>query len=96
MRKKSKKISSGQGYGLTETMALGTVNRGADYISHPTSCGKPIPLMVDIAIIDPTTKKIVPDGEVSCVVVHGVACCYMVLHGVVVVLHGVVVLLVKL
>ena len=51
MRKKSKKISSGQGYGLTETMALGTVNRGADYISHPTSCGKAIPLMVNALLL---------------------------------------------
>ena len=41
MRKKTKKVESGQGYGLTETMALGTVNRGADYLRHPTSCGKP-------------------------------------------------------
>jgi long-chain acyl-CoA synthetase len=71
MRKKSKKISSGQGYGLTETMALGTVNRGADYISHPTSCGKPIPLMVDIAIIDPATKQKVLDGERGEVCIKG-------------------------
>jgi long-chain acyl-CoA synthetase len=71
MRKKSKKISSGQGYGLTETMALGTVNRGADYITHPTSCGKPIPLMVEVAIIDPVTHKIVPDGERGEVCIKG-------------------------
>ena len=63
MRKKTKKISSGQGYGLTETMALGTVNKGVDYLRHPTSCGKPIPLMVEVAIIDPKTKKSVPTGE---------------------------------
>ena len=63
MRSKNKKIQSGQGYGLTETMALGTVNRGADYLRHPTSCGKPVPLMVDVAIIDPVTHKKVKDGE---------------------------------
>jgi len=62
MRAKTKSISSGQGYGLTETMALGTVNRGADYLRHPTSCGKPVPLMVEVAIIDPDTKRTVPTG----------------------------------
>ena len=71
MRKKSKQISSGQGYGLTETMALGTVNRGADYISHPTSCGKAIPLMVEIAIIDPMTKKHLPEGQRGEVCIKG-------------------------
>jgi acyl-CoA synthetase (AMP-forming)/AMP-acid ligase II len=71
MRKKSKSISSGQGYGLTETMALGTVNRGADYIRHPTSCGKPVPLMVEVAIIDPVTKKKVPTGERGEVCIKG-------------------------
>ena len=63
MRAKTKSISSGQGYGLTETMALGTVNRGADYLRHPTSCGKPVPLMVEVAIIDPDTKRVVQTGE---------------------------------
>lgn len=63
MRKKAKKISSAQGYGLTETMALGTINKGADYLRHPTSCGRPVPLMVTIAIIDPATGKPVPEGQ---------------------------------
>jgi len=63
MRKKSKKITSGQGYGLTETMALGTVNRGADYIRNPTSCGRPIPIIMEVAILDPVTNKKVPDGQ---------------------------------
>lgn len=62
MRKKAKNVQSGQGYGLTETMALGTFNKGADYLRHPTSCGKPVPLMCEIAIIDPTTHKAVAEG----------------------------------
>ncbi len=41
MRKKAKKIESAQGYGLTETMGLGTVNTGVDYLKRPTSCGRP-------------------------------------------------------
>lgn len=63
MRKKSKKISSGQGYGLTETMALGTINKGVDYLKHPTSCGRPIPFVVEVAIKDPTTGEKLQDGK---------------------------------
>jgi len=63
MRKKSKKVQSGQGYGLTETMALGTVNQGADYLRNPTSCGRAVPIMVEVAIIDPVTHQKMPDGE---------------------------------
>ena len=39
MRKKAKGVNSGQGYGMTESMGLGTINRGADYLKRPTSCG---------------------------------------------------------
>jgi len=63
MRKKAKKIESAQGYGLTETMGLGTVNTGVDYLRRPTSCGRPAPLVIEVAIIDPETKKKVPDGQ---------------------------------
>merc|ERR1711920_51788 len=42
-----------QGYGLTETMGAVAVNNGVDYKKHPTSCGKPIPLVVQAAIKDP-------------------------------------------
>lgn len=52
-----------QGYGLTETMAIGCVNRGVDYLKHPTSCGRPIPVICEVAILDPTTHQRVPDGE---------------------------------
>ena len=38
MRKKAKGVNSGQGYGMTESMGLGTINRGADYLKRPTSC----------------------------------------------------------
>lgn len=71
MRKKSKKIQAGQGYGLTETMALGTINRGVDYLRHPTSCGKPVPLMVEVAIIDPKTNLKVATGERGEVCIKG-------------------------
>ena len=71
MREKSKKINSGQGYGLTETMGMGTINRGADYLRNPTSCGKPVPLMVEVGIIDPVTKKHVKEGERGEVCIKG-------------------------
>lgn len=63
MRKKAKSVESAQGYGLTETMALGTVNKGTDYLLHPTSCGRPIPLIIEVVIKDPTTNKAVADGK---------------------------------
>ena len=40
------------GYGLTETNAAGTLNLGKEYLSHPGSCGKAIPPVTDVAIID--------------------------------------------
>jgi len=63
MRKKSKKSVPAQGYGLTETCGGVIVNSGVDYLKHPTSCGKPIPLVVDAKIKDPATNKNLPDGQ---------------------------------
>jgi len=63
MRSKTKNIKSGQGYGLTETMAFATVISGNDYIKNPTSCGKAIPLIVQVEIRDPETNKAVKDGQ---------------------------------
>ena len=40
------------GYGLTETNAAGTLNLGKDYLIHPGSCGRAIPPVTDVAIID--------------------------------------------
>ena len=40
------------GYGLTETNAAGTLNLGKDYLSHPGSCGKAVPPVTDVAVID--------------------------------------------
>ena len=71
MRSKAKKVESAQGYGLTETMALGTVNQGTDYLLHPKSCGRPIPLMVEIKIVHLETGKVVPEGERGEVCIKG-------------------------
>jgi len=63
MRKAAKGVNSGQGYGSTETMGLGCINRGVDYLRNPTSCGKPVPLMVDLKILDPSNGAEVPEGS---------------------------------
>jgi acyl-CoA synthetase (AMP-forming)/AMP-acid ligase II len=63
MRAKAKKVTAGQGYGLTETMAFGTAITGVDFLKHPQSCGRPFPLIVEIEMKDPVTGKKVKDGE---------------------------------
>lgn len=52
-----------QGYGLTETMGAVAINTGVDYKKNPTSCGKPIPLVVQAVIKDDKTGKTLKDGE---------------------------------
>ncbi len=49
------------GYGMTETNAYGPNNSGADYLTHPTSTGRVIPIM-RIEIRDPQGRQ-VPTGE---------------------------------
>ena len=49
------------GYGMTETNAYGPNNTGADYLSHPTSTGRVMPIM-RIEVRDPQGHK-VPNGE---------------------------------
>ena len=40
-----KKGQPGIGYGMTETNAYGPQNTGPDYISHPTSTGRGVPIL---------------------------------------------------
>ena len=49
------------GYGMTETNAYGPNNTGADYLTHPTSTGRVMPIM-RIEIRDPQGRP-VPTGE---------------------------------
>jgi|Transcript_58016 acyl-CoA synthetase (AMP-forming)/AMP-acid ligase II len=51
--------AAGQAYGLTEVIAA-TANTGKDYLARPTSCGKPLPLFVEVVIKDPATGKVLP------------------------------------
>eukprot|EP00927_Polykrikos_kofoidii_P065027 TRINITY_DN60825_c0_g1_i1.p1 TRINITY_DN60825_c0_g1~~TRINITY_DN60825_c0_g1_i1.p1 ORF type:complete len:583 (+),score=108.98 TRINITY_DN60825_c0_g1_i1:89-1837(+) len=63
LRKATGGTGAVQGYGLTETCGGVIVNHGIDYLKHPTSCGKPTPFIVEVAIIDPATGKHLGDGE---------------------------------
>jgi long-chain acyl-CoA synthetase len=49
------------GYGMTETNAYGPNNTGADYLAHPTSTGRVMPIM-RIEVRDPDGRP-VPVGE---------------------------------
>jgi long-chain acyl-CoA synthetase len=49
------------GYGMTETNAYGPNNTGVDYISHPTSTGRVMPIM-RIEVRDPERRQ-VPTGQ---------------------------------
>ena len=49
------------GYGMTETNAYGPGNSGKDYVDHPTSTGRPTPIL-EISIRDPDGNSL-PAGE---------------------------------
>jgi long-chain acyl-CoA synthetase len=51
------------GYGMTETNAYGPGNSGDDYVSHPTSTGRVVPI-VDLRVTDPD-GNVLPQGEVG-------------------------------
>lgn len=63
VRAKAKNSQPIQGYGLTETMGGCVINRGIDYLKRPSSCGKPIPFLVKVAIKDPVTGAVLQNGE---------------------------------
>jgi acyl-CoA synthetase (AMP-forming)/AMP-acid ligase II len=43
--------SPSNGYGLTETSSVTTLNAGDDYLAHPDSVGAPVPV-VDVKLVD--------------------------------------------
>ena len=53
----------GTGYGQTESTQIVTQHAGEDYISHPDSCGRLVPI-IDVRIVDDEGKD-VPAGEVG-------------------------------
>merc|ERR1719343_313098 len=63
MKQATGKVSSAQGYGLTEVCGGVVVNKGIDYLKHPSAAGKPLPLVCKVDVLDPATGKAVPSGE---------------------------------
>jgi long-chain acyl-CoA synthetase len=51
------------GYGLTETSSVSTMNQGQDYVAKPDSVGPPVPV-VDVKVVDPGGEE-VPVGSVG-------------------------------
>ena len=49
------------GYGMTETNAYGPQNAGDDFVAHPTSTGRAVPVM-DVRVTDPEGNAL-PTGE---------------------------------
>ena len=60
----------GTGYGMTETNGLGTSISGADLLERGRSCGRPIPPMVTIKIVDPNGRD-VAQGQTGEIWIHG-------------------------
>ena len=60
------------GYGLSETNALGTLNGGAEYLEYPSSCGRIVPPLTDINIID-EDWNILEEGKLGEVVIKSPA-----------------------
>ena len=50
------------GYGITEATGGVAVNAGAGVVDHPTSVGRPLP-MIDVRIVDPETGFDRPQGD---------------------------------
>lgn len=55
--------SPSNGYGLTETSSITTMNAGDDYVRKPDSVGPPVPV-VDVKIVDEDGNEVAP-GEVG-------------------------------
>jgi long-chain acyl-CoA synthetase len=51
------------GYGLTETSSVTTLNSGVDYLRHPDSVGVPVPV-VDVKVVGPDGDAL-PTGAVG-------------------------------
>jgi long-chain acyl-CoA synthetase len=59
-----RRVSPGNGYGLTETTSAVVVNSGEEYFRHPDSVGRAVPV-VDLRIVDPASEIDAPGGEVG-------------------------------
>jgi acyl-CoA synthetase (AMP-forming)/AMP-acid ligase II len=53
----------GSGYGMTESMGIGTLNRGPDFLAHPDSVGTACPF-VEVEVRDETGRAL-PEDEIG-------------------------------
>ena len=56
-----RRVSPGNGYGLTETTSAIVANTGTEYFEHPDSVGRTVPV-ADVRIVDPNTGNDVEAG----------------------------------
>ena len=56
-----KRGKPGLGYGMTETNAYGPQNTGQEFLDHPTSTGRPVPIM-ELRVTDPD-GNVLPTGS---------------------------------
>jgi long-chain acyl-CoA synthetase len=56
-------VPASNGYGLTETSSLSTMNTGDDYVRKPDSVGPPVPV-VTVKVVDPGGRDL-PTGAVG-------------------------------
>jgi len=63
-------IQPGQGYGLTETNAIGATITGKFYLSKPESTGRPSPPVTQVQIKD-ESGNILPAGEIGEICIKG-------------------------
>ncbi len=59
-----RRVSPGNGYGLTETTSAVVVNSGEEYFAYPDSVGRLVP-GADLRAADPETGKDLPPGQVG-------------------------------
>lgn len=63
-------VSPGAGYGMTETNGLATGISGRELLERPSSCGRPIPPLVEIRIVDPNGNEL-PAGATGEIWIRG-------------------------
>ena len=63
------KVSPGQGYGLTETSSVTTLNGGEDYVLKPESVGVPVPVC-EVKVVDEKGREVAV-GEIGEVWIKG-------------------------
>lgn len=64
------KIVPGTGWGMTETSAFHTGFNGREYLEKPHGAGQALPV-TEIRVVDPTTRRPLPPGEVGLLVCRG-------------------------